>query len=131
MKKLQHVQATISLVQGDAQKEVDISSIQGSIVGYSSKLIGSIPDGKSADLSIYDGATTALMPIDVAVSEVSTKNSFQGSICPLSIERPGRISAVVTPSSPIGAGEDFKVKVIIYYAVDTDNAAGSKISDCF
>lgn len=129
-KKLQHVQRTISLTAGDAQKEVNFSDIQGPIVGYSSRLIGDLPAGKSADLSIQDGATTVLMPIDIAVPEVTTKNSFKGSICPLTVENPGQIKAVITPSDVLAGADNYKVKVIIYYAVDTKPNYSTSINDC-
>lgn len=130
MKKLQHAQRTISLMAGDAQKEMDFSDILGPVVGYGTIKIGSIPAGKSADLSIQDGSTTVLMPIDIAVSEVSTKNSFPGLVCPLTIENPGRVKAIITPSEPLGVGESYKVKVIIFYAVERSGTNDTSINDC-
>ncbi len=131
MKKLQHVQRTISLTTGDAQKEIDFSDIQGPVVGYSTVPFGTIPAGQTADVMIKDGATTVLMPIDIAVSNVKTKNSFEGSVCPLTVENPGRITGAIIPSTPLGAGEAYKVKVIIYYTVDTAQGyAATSIKDC-
>jgi hypothetical protein len=128
MKKLQHVQRTIALAEGASQKDIDIADINGDIVGYSTKVIGTLPAGKTADLSIQDGATEILRPIDIAVSEVTTKNSFKGSVCPLQHANPGRIKATIMPSATILAGEDYKVKVIIYFAVEATNA--TSINDC-
>lgn len=129
-KKLQHVQRTISLNEGDSQKEIGLSDIKGTVVSYATKVLGNLPAGKSADLSIFDGATQVLHPIDISVPEVTTKNSFQGMMCPLTIERPGDIKAIITPSQPIGAGEGYKVKVIIFYAVEPTNANTVGINDC-
>lgn len=130
MKKLQHVQRTISLANGDAQKEMDFSDILGPVVGYATKLIGSLPAGKTADLSIQDGATEVLRPIDIAIPEVTTKNSFPGLVCPLTIENPGRVKATIIPSETLGVGESYKVKVVIFYAVDKTNQNTPSINDC-
>lgn len=129
MKKLQHVQRTISMKAGTAQEEMDFSDIHGPIVGYATKVIGNIPNGKTADLSIQDGATEILRPIDIAVPEVTTKNSFQGMVCPLSFENPGRITAKITASDVLGSGEDYKVRVIIFFATERSGATPT-ITDC-
>lgn len=129
MKKLQHVQRTISLTNGDAQKEMGFSDIDGPIVGYAARLIGSLPTGTHADLSITDGATTVLMPIDLSIPEVTTKNSFQGLVCPLTVENPGRVKAVITPSQPLTSGQSYQVKVIIFYAVDRA-LTSTTLNDC-
>jgi len=129
-KKLQHVQRTISLTTGNAQMEAVFSDIHGPIVGYASKLIGSLPNGTSADLSIFNGATEALRPIDISVPETTTKNSFPGLVCPLTIENPGQIKAQITASAPLGSGENYKVKVIIFYAVEKTSYDCPTIKDC-
>ena len=130
MKKLQHSQRTISLKQGDSQVEMDMTDIHGPIVGYATRVIGTIPAGKSADISIMDGASTVLMPIDTSVSETTTKNSFAGLVSPLKVDNPGRIKAVVTPSEPLAVGEEYKVKVIVFYAVETNAYNSPSLNDC-
>lgn len=128
-KKLQHTQRTISFNQGDFQKEADFSDINGSIVGMSSKRIGELPEGESVDIAIWDGATAVMLPLDQAVSEITTKNSFVGSIIPLTVENPGRIKAIATPSKQVS--NSFKIKVIIYYAVDKTDKNSPNLNDCF
>ena len=130
MKKLQHVQRTISLATGDAQKEAYFSDIQGPIVGYSLVPFGAMPGGIRADLMIQDGATTVLMPIDIAVPDVTTKSSFRGSICELMVENPGDIKATIIPTQTLEADQVIKVKVIIYYAVEATGHNSTSINDC-
>jgi hypothetical protein len=131
MYKVKHSQRTISLTTGDAQKEMDFSDIYGPIVGYATKPIGTIPAGQSADLAVYDGATEVLAPIDISVGDVTNKNSFvNGIVTPLSVENPGRIKAQITPSTPLGAGESYKVVVIIFYAVEKTSHNCPTINDC-
>lgn len=130
MYKIKHVQRTISLSNGDSQKDMDFSDILGPVVGYATKLVGSLPAGTTADVAIDDGATEMLSPIDIAVSEVSTKNSFRGAICPLTIENPGRVSARIIPSTALTSGQEYKVKIIIFYAVSKTNPNVPSLNDC-
>ncbi|MDP2687528.1 MAG: hypothetical protein Q8O62_09915 [Aequorivita sp.] len=134
MYKVKHAQRTLSLVAGDSQKEVDFSDIYGPIMGYATKPIGTIPAGQSADLAIYDGATEVLAPIDISVGDVTNKNSFvNGIVTPLTVEYPGRIKAQITPSAVLAGAEAYKVKVIIFYAIERSaTAAGNtpNINDC-
>lgn len=130
MYKQKHTQRTISLVNGDFQKEMDFSDIQGPTLAYATRIIGALPVGETANLAMYDGATEVLSPIDIGVSEVSTKNSIQGMQIPLTVENPGRISARLTPSATLTSGQDYKVVVIIWYAVEMANPNTPRISDC-
>lgn len=129
-KKLQHVQRTISLTTGNAQMEAVFSDIHGPVVACASTVIGNLPTGTSADLSIFNGATEVLRPIDLSVPETTTKNSFHGLLYPLTIENPGQIKAQITASAPLGAGESYKVKVLIWYAVEKTSYDCPTIKDC-
>lgn len=118
---IKHVQRTVNLNQGDSQKEVTFSEIFGNIVGYATKVIGTMPAGETADIEIKDGGNNVLMPIDIGVSEMTTKSTFQGMMAPLQVSNPGNIQALVRPSAPLGSGESYKVKVIIFYDASTYN----------
>jgi hypothetical protein len=112
---LKHFQRVVALSAGQSQNEVEFGNIPGAVKAMNTILIGSIPAGENADISLLDGGNAVVMPIDLAVTEVQTKSSVEGARFPVSIQHPGAIKAVVTASRPLAAGEAFKVKVIVYY----------------
>lgn len=129
MKRLRAFQQTATLAETDTSAEVTFPTIPGSIVGYSTLVTGTIPPGESCKAVLKDGGQNISDPIDIRVSEVTTKNSFQGAIIPLQVPAPGQITAVFTPSAIIGSSEDYKVEVIIWYADGVRNQVVS-IKDC-
>lgn len=129
--KLQHSQKVISMLTGDIEKEQFFSDINGPIVGVSTAIYGTKAPTERADLSIMDGATTVLMPIDIAVTEVAGKTTFKGQIMPFTVENPGRVKAVIRASTPIaGSGQEYDVVVIIYYAAETLPIKTTLLSEC-
>ncbi len=131
MRKLRIFQKTISLTEGDTQAEAIFPKIPGTILGYNNKIVGTLPPNESCDLVFRDNGQNINDPLDTAVGEITTKTSFKDGIVPMKHTNPGEIKAVAIASAAIGNGEDYKVKVIVYYVEGTtDQTHNATIAEC-
>jgi hypothetical protein len=131
MHKLRAFQRTISLVNGDSSGETSFPTINGAIVGYSTKKVGAPPSGESCDVVIKGGGENINDPLDIDVSEITTKNSVKDQVVPMPLLNPAPITAVLTPSATLGSGEDYKVKIIIWYVQGSNLGAAPSVSECY
>ena len=114
MKKIRrHHQVIIPLAEGATTKEVLISgAFDGDIVGIGTVTLGDIPSGQSADVSMKNGSSIVMEPIDIGFTDIAGKDN---QVFPVRVERPGNIRVVVTPTATIGTGEDYSVRATVFY----------------
>ena len=128
--KLKHFQVTVAMAAGVTSNDENFPTIDGAILGYSTVVLG-MTAGKTADLEITNGSSTILDPIDLAVGNVANRTSVLGSIAPLYEASPGRVKAIIKQDVAVANGEDYSVKVIVYYDENSKNSGATKPAQCF
>ena len=129
MKKpiLKHKVVSILLAEGATTNEAEVPKVPGTVVGLST--VGEAPSGKTADVVLLDGGNEVSDPLDITITSHAGK-SLRESIVPLNRPNPGQLVARINMSAAVGSGEDFSVKVNVWY-VPNVNDTDITITDCF
>ncbi len=130
MKRVRTEQVTVSLTTGNSEMEEKIPHFEGMLLGYTSKLVGTLETDTTLDVGLKksDGQVIGDF-IDQAYSEITTKRSIKDAMVPTPLMRPGSIKAVALPSATLGSGVDYSVKFTIWYVEGTNEEVS--ISECF
>lgn len=111
--QLEQYQGEVVIAIGSTQGEYTFPRIEGTIKGYSSKIVA-IPTGVNADVSLKDGGAEFSRPLDAAFSEVTTNtDGIMSKILPVDRNDPGEIKAIVSVAAT--QQSEVKVKVVIWY----------------
>ncbi|OAB79744.1 hypothetical protein [Cochleicola gelatinilyticus] len=119
MKNPKHEQAIVAILEGERVGEARISiPSRKDVFGIATRNITPLVEGNHGDVSILDGATEMMRPLDLSITETSTNSGFSDKVVPVKITNPGDITVRISVGDAIPQGEKFKAKVILFYDDD-------------